>query len=56
MQTLNICPGFGVLYTLNYSDAEKLDKSGKLKSVLVEKMKGALKIVGLEANKLLKKL
>ena len=56
MQTLNMCPGFGVLYTFNYADAEKLDKDGKLKFVLVEKIKEALKVPGLDADKLLKKL
>lgn len=56
MQTLNICPGFGVLYTFNYAEAEKLDKDGKLKFVLVEKIKEALKVAGLNTDKLLKKL
>jgi hypothetical protein len=56
MQTLNMCPGFGVVYTINYTDAEKLDKQGKLKCVLVEKINAALKVAGLNTDKLLKKL
>ena len=50
MQTLNICPGFGVLFEFNFPDAEKLDKTGKLKFVLVEKIKEALKVAGLDAG------
>jgi hypothetical protein len=54
MQTLNICPEFGFIYTLTSSEAEELDKNGKLKFVLAEKIREGLKIVGLDGNELLK--
>ena len=54
MQNLNMCPEFGVIYPLNSSEAETLDKSGKLKVVLVEKIKEGLKIVGLDGHEILK--
>jgi hypothetical protein len=56
MPTLNICPGFVVDCTFNSSVAEELDKTGKLKVVLVEKIKEALKVTGRDANEILKKL
>jgi hypothetical protein len=56
MQNLNMCPEFGVVYSFNSSEAKELDKSGKLKFVLVEKIKEALKIVGLDGSGVLKKL
>jgi hypothetical protein len=55
MPTLNICPGFGVIFEVNSSNAEELDKSGKLKFILVEKIKEALKVVGLDGSEVLKK-
>jgi hypothetical protein len=55
MQTLNICPGFGFLFTFSISEAEELDKSGKLKFILAEKIKEGLKVVGLDGKELLKK-
>ena len=55
MQNLNMCPEFGVVYSFNSSEAKELDKSGKLKFVLVEKIKEALKIVGLDGSGVLKK-
>ena len=55
MQTLNMCPEFGVIYSFNSTEAKELDKSGKLKFVLVEKIKEALKVVGLDGSKVLKK-
>lgn len=56
MQTLNICPGFGIVYSIDFSNAEQLDKSGRLKFVLLEKIKEALKVVGHDGSELLKKL
>jgi len=56
MKTLNICPGFGFFFTFSISEAEELDKSGKLKFLLAEKIKEGLKVVGLDGNKILKKL
>ncbi|MCK9399804.1 MAG: hypothetical protein M0Q51_07380 [Bacteroidales bacterium] len=56
MQTLNICPGFGVIYTFNSSEAEEFDRSGKLKFILAEKIREGLKVVGLDGNDLLKNI
>jgi hypothetical protein len=53
-QTLNICPGFELNYTFNISKAEELDKSGKLKFILAEKIKEGLKVVGLDGREILK--
>jgi len=55
MQTLNICPGFEIKFTFNISEAEELDKSGKLKFILAEKIKQGLKVVGRDGHELLKK-
>ena len=55
-QTLNICPGFELNYTFNISKAEELDKSGKLKFILAEKIKEGLKVVGLDGHECLKKV
>jgi len=55
MQTLNICPEFGFIYSINSNNAEDLDKQGKLKFVLAEKIRDVLQIVGLDGNDLLKK-
>lgn len=54
MQTLNICPGFELNYTFNISEAEELDKSGKLKFILAEKINEGLKVVGLDGHEFLK--
>jgi len=54
MQNLNICPGFGVLCFIKADEAEELDKTGKLKFLLVEKIRDALKVAGLDGKKLLK--
>jgi hypothetical protein len=56
MQTLNICPGFGIVFKINSSDAEELDKSGRLKFLLAEKIKEGLKVVLLDGKEILKKL
>jgi hypothetical protein len=40
----------------NSSDAEELDKSSKLKFLLIEKIKEGLKVVGLDGKEILKKL
>jgi hypothetical protein len=55
MQSLNICPGLGLIYTFTSSEAEELDKNGKLKFIISEKIRDGLKVVGLDGNKLLKK-
>jgi hypothetical protein len=56
MQTLNICPEFGVVYSFNSSELESLDKGGKLKFLLAEKIREGLKVVGLDGKEILKKL
>jgi hypothetical protein len=55
MQTLNMCPEFGFIYTINSTDAEELDKQGKLKTILAEKIREGLKIVGIDGEGLLKR-
>lgn len=54
MQKLNICPGFGAIYTFSSTEAEELDKNGKLKFVLAEKIREGLKVVGHDGNDFLK--
>jgi hypothetical protein len=56
MPNLNICPGFGIVFEVNASNAEELDKSGKLKFIIAEKIKEGLKVVGLDGHEILKKL
>jgi hypothetical protein len=56
MKTLNICPGFGFIFKINILEAEELDKSGKLKFLLAEKIKEGLKVVGLDGKEVLKTL
>jgi hypothetical protein len=53
MQTLNICPGFELNYTFSISEAEELDKSGKLKFILAERIKEGLKVVGRDGHEFL---
>ena len=54
MPSLNICPGFRLHFPI--PNAEALDKDGKLKSILAEKIREGLKIVGLNGDDFLKKL
>jgi hypothetical protein len=56
MPNLNICPGLGIIFRFNSADAEELDRSGKLKFLLAEKIKEGLKVVGLDGKEILKKL
>lgn len=51
--SLNICPGFRLHFPI--PNAEALDKDGKLKSILAEKIKEGLKVVGLDGSEILKK-
>jgi hypothetical protein len=53
-QTLNMCPEFGFIYTFTSNDAEELDKNGKLKFAIIEKIREGLKVVGLNGNEILK--
>lgn len=53
MQTLNICPGLGVIYKISSSEAEEHDKNGKLKFVISEKIREGLRVVGLDGNELI---
>jgi hypothetical protein len=53
MPSLNICPGFRLHFPI--PNAEALDKDGKLKSILAEKIKEGLKVVGLDGSEILKK-
>ncbi len=55
MQTLNMCPEFGFIYTFTSSDAEELDRKGILKFVLAEKIREGLNIVGFDGSEVLKK-
>ena len=54
MQTLNICPGLELNYTFNIPEAEELDKSGKLKFILAEKIKEGLKVVRRDGHEFMK--
>lgn len=54
MQNLNICPEFGLTYTITSNDAEQDDKNGNLKFDLAEKIREGLNVVGLDGNKILK--
>ena len=54
MPSLNICPGFRLHFPI--PNAEALDKDGKLKFILAEKIREGLKIVGLNGDDFLKKL
>jgi hypothetical protein len=56
MQNLNICPGFGIVFPFSLSEAEVLDKNGKLKFILAERIKEGLKVVGLDGKEILTKL
>jgi hypothetical protein len=53
MPSLNICPGFRLHFLI--PNAEVLDKDGDLKSILAEKIKEGLKVVGLDGSEILKK-
>jgi len=52
MPSLNICPGFRLHFPI--PNAEALDKGGKLKFMLADKIKEGLKIVGLDGSQFLK--
>lgn len=54
MQSLNICPGLGLIYSFTSSKAEELDKEGKLKFIISEKIREGLKVVGLDVNNIIK--
>ncbi len=54
-QTLNICPGFGLIYEISSIQAEKLDKDKKLKEILIRKIREGLRIVNLDADLIIKK-
>ncbi len=53
--TLNVCPGFGIRFTISGKDAELLDKSGKLGQLLIEKINEGLSVIHWNGNKFLKK-
>lgn len=48
MQTLNMCPEFGIIYTFSSSEIEESDKKGKFQLSLIEKINEGLRIVGLD--------
>lgn len=54
MQTLNVCPAFGVVCKLTSSDAENLDKSGHLEQFISKKIKQALSIIDFNSDSILK--
>jgi hypothetical protein len=55
MPSLNICPGFRLHFPIPNAEAFD-DKDGKLKSILAEKIREGLKIIGLNGDDFLKKL
>ena len=54
MQTLNICPGFSIYFTIPSREAIEKDKSDKLEKLISEKIKEGLSIINLEWEKILK--
>jgi len=56
MQTLNICPGFGVVYSIDDEKAEQLDKEGVLLKLLIGKIKEGLRVISKDGTEFLKVL
>ncbi|MBK9524271.1 MAG: hypothetical protein IPO39_05850 [Bacteroidetes bacterium] len=54
MQTLNVCPGFGIICTITSAKAETLDKTGELEIYLKKKIFEGLSIIGIEGNEVIK--
>ena len=54
MPTINICPGYGLIYTIESSEAEENDKQVKNYSFIANRIKEGLAIVGLNGEDLLK--
>jgi hypothetical protein len=54
MPTLNICPGYGLIYSIESSEAEEKDKKGELYSYIANRINEGLAIVGLNGEDLLK--
>ena len=54
MPVLNICPGFGVIYTIPANEAEELDKKEKLAKLLADAINEGLKIIGRNGSEFLK--
>ncbi len=53
-KTLNICPGFGLIYELSAEEAERLDKNKELRELLMTKIKEGLSVVNLNPDLILK--
>jgi hypothetical protein len=51
---LNICPGLSLIYCITSDVAEKLDTDGELGNLLIDKITEGLKIINLNARKLVK--
>jgi hypothetical protein len=53
--TLNICPGFGVIFCIYSKEAMEKDKLGKLVKIISDKIKEGLSIINLDSKKILRK-
>jgi hypothetical protein len=56
MQTLNMVPELGMLFEIKSDEAEKLDKDGLLVSLLMDKIKDGLSLIGKNGKEFLKTL
>jgi hypothetical protein len=54
MPTINICPGYGLIYTIESSEAEEYDKKGALNLFINSKIREGLAIIGINGYDLLK--
>jgi hypothetical protein len=54
MPVLNICPGFGFIFTIPGKKAEELDKKGELRKMILDAIKEGLLITGKDGDEFLK--
>jgi hypothetical protein len=54
MQTLNICPGIGVVFEFDSITAEKLDLNGEFVKTLKDKIQEGLSIINIDSSLLIK--
>jgi hypothetical protein len=55
MQTLNICPGFGIRFYISSQDAKERDKNGELGKFISEKIDEGLSMINKNGKNILKK-
>jgi hypothetical protein len=54
MQTLNICPGFGMIYNISSKEAKEKDKASELEDIIINKIKEGLSIINLDCKDILR--